>query len=118
MADIAQRLGDPGPEALRERLSWRLVAVHLERWMHGLARLAGVVEPDIEGVHNDLGSIGKMAAGRSHPDLSTQLEEILNSIRREERMWQLEKRADDDFTNLFRKLPRPKPGVADGSEPD
>lgn len=111
MADKVQRFNDPGSKVLRRRLSWRRVADHLGRWSRDLASLAGLVDPEIEEVRNDLSSIVTMAASRTHPDLSIQLEEILNSVRREERMWRLENRADDDFTNLFRKLPRPKPGA-------
>ena len=118
MADKVQRLSDPGSKALRRRLSWTRVADHLHRWIRDLASLAGVAEPEIEGVRNDLSSIATVAASRTHPDLSAQLDEILNSVRREERMWQLENRADDYFTYLFRKLPRPKPEAADGSESD
>jgi len=118
MADKVQRLSDPGSKTSRRRLSWRRVSEHVDRWIRSLACLAGVAEPEIEGVRNDLSSIATVAASRTHPDLSAQLDEILNSVRREERMWQLENRADDYFTYLFRKLPRPKPEAADGSESD
>jgi hypothetical protein len=116
MADKVQRLSDPGSKTSRRRLSWRRVSEHLDRWIRSLACLAGVAEPEIERVRDDLSSISAVAASRTHPDLSAQLDEILNSVRREERMWQLDNRADDFFTHLFRKLPRPKPEAADGSE--
>ena len=109
VAGKVQQLSDPGSKTPRRRLAWRRVSEHLDRWIRGLACLAGVASSEIDVVRCETSLIGNLATSKTPPDLSAQLEEILVCVWREERMWRLENRIDgSSFGHKLGEPPRPK----------
>lgn len=76
--------------------------------MRDLACLSGAVSLDSISLDNETVSTAP-AAGKTPPDLHTQLEAILDSVWREERMWRLESRIQGSLGRDPGNAPRNRP---------
>lgn len=88
-----------------KRSSWVRLAMLLDRWIHLMACLSGAVVVDSEQTDSSACLVRNAA-----PDLHTQLEEILDSVWREERMWRLESRIQGSLGQDSGKTRRPNQG--------
>ncbi len=79
------------------RRMWSRVAQLLDWWIRPLASLSGVVVCRSEALDHELSAVAKLAARDASPNLHKQLEEILESVWREERMWRIEDRVEGSF---------------------